>query len=144
MSDFAERGNAFHVEKHFGEMEKAKSKARGVIGSSRRGGVIHLLFSSWDREPSPVPLSRGAYWGVLPEHKEPSPVFLCSMVLTCSSRLGGGFNLVFHRGTRNCPLSHAASTYDCICCCSVKICLGYGCMVPSLCNKSPAGLRITT
>ena len=102
--------------------EKAKNKARGVIGSSRRG----------------------AYWGVLPEHKEPSPVFLCSMVLTCSSRLGGGFNLVFHRGTRNCPLSHAASTYDCICCCSVKICLGYGCMVPSLCNKSPAGLRITT
>ena len=77
-----------------------------MIGSSRRGGVIHLLFSSWDREPSPVPLSRGAYWGVLPEHKEPSPVFLCSMVLTCSSRLGGGFNLVFHRGTRNRPLSH--------------------------------------
>ena len=33
---------------------KAK-KARGVINSSRRGCVIHLLFPSWDREPSPVP-----------------------------------------------------------------------------------------
>ena len=35
--------------------EKAKGKARGVIGSSRRDCVIHLLFPSWDREPSPVP-----------------------------------------------------------------------------------------
>ena len=26
-----------------------------MICSSRRGCVIHLLFSSWDREPSPVP-----------------------------------------------------------------------------------------
>ena len=40
----------------WGEKEKkAKSKARGVIGSSRRGCVIHLLFSSWDGEPSLVP-----------------------------------------------------------------------------------------
>ena len=43
MSDFAERGNAFHVEKHFGEMEKAKSKARGVIGSSRLGAHLDGL-----------------------------------------------------------------------------------------------------
>ena len=37
--------------------KKAKRKARGVIGSSRRGNVIHLLFSSWDGEPSPVPFA---------------------------------------------------------------------------------------
>ena len=36
-----------------GSWGRAKSKARGVIGSSRRG----------------------AYLGVLSEHKEPSPVF---------------------------------------------------------------------
>ena len=37
------------------QKRKAKRKARGVISSSRRGCVIHLLFSSWDGEPSPVP-----------------------------------------------------------------------------------------
>ena len=29
--------------------------ARGVISSSRRGGVIQLRISSWDKEPAPAP-----------------------------------------------------------------------------------------
>ena len=44
--------------------KKAKSKARGVIGSSRRG----------------------AYWGVLSEHAVPSPVFPMFMFM-CSINL---------------------------------------------------------
>lgn len=34
---------------------KRKNKARGVICSSRRGGVIQLLFSSLGSETLPVP-----------------------------------------------------------------------------------------
>ncbi len=36
--------------------KKAKRKARGVVSSSRRGDVIQLLFSSWDKEPVPGPI----------------------------------------------------------------------------------------
>ena len=93
---------------------------------------LYLSRKRWDREPSPVPC-------VLSEHKEPSPVFLCSMVLTNMGQgtvpcpilsmcrnvdfiqgagkiipraLVVGFNWAFHRGTENRPLSHTMCVHS--------------------------------
>ena len=76
--------------------EKAKNKARGVIGSSRLGAYLGVL--SEHKEPSPV------FTHVLSEHKEPSPVFLCSTPRALV--LGLIWFFIVGQGTVPCPTNH--------------------------------------
>lgn len=50
----ADKGGVRKSRKRAREQEKAKSKARGVISSSRLGDVNQLQLSFWDKDLSPV------------------------------------------------------------------------------------------